>query len=49
MEELLKAYELEAVQLKLLSSEFAKRFPKVAGKLQMAKVDPSVKTGMYLV
>ena len=36
MEELLKAYELEAVQLKLLSSEFATRFPKVAGKLQMA-------------
>lgn len=36
MDELLKAYELEAVQLKLLSSEFARRFPKVAGKLQMA-------------
>lgn len=36
MDELLKAYELEAVQLKLLSSEFSKRFPRVAGKLQMA-------------
>lgn len=36
MDALLKAYELETVQLKLLCSEFAKRFPKVAGKLQMA-------------
>ena len=36
MDALLKAYELETVQLKLLCSEFARRFPKVAGKLQMA-------------
>lgn len=36
MDALLKAYELETVQLKLLCSEFAKRFPKVAGKLHMA-------------
>ena len=36
MDDLLKAYELEMVQLRLLSGEFAARFPKVAGKLQMA-------------
>lgn len=36
MEDLLKAYELEVVQLRLLSSEFARRYPKVAGKLQIA-------------
>lgn len=36
MDDLLKTYELEAVQLKLLSSEFARRYPKVAGKLNMA-------------
>jgi type VI secretion system protein ImpG len=36
MDDLLKAYELEIVQLRLLSSEFARRYPKVAGKLQIA-------------
>lgn len=36
MNDLLKAYELEVVQLRLLSSEFARRYPKVAGKLQIA-------------
>lgn len=36
MDDLLKAYELEVVQLRLLSSEFARRYPKVAGKLQIA-------------
>lgn len=36
MDELLKAYEFEAVQLRLLSSEFAERYPKVAGKLKMS-------------
>ena len=36
MDDLLKAYELEIVQLRLLSGEFARRYPKVAGKLQIA-------------
>lgn len=36
MEDLFKAYELEVVQLRRLSSEFARRYPKVAGKLQIA-------------
>lgn len=36
MDDLLKAYELEVVQLRLLSSKFARRYPKVAGKLQIA-------------
>jgi type VI secretion system protein ImpG len=35
MDELLKAYERETVQLKKLCREYAKRFPKVAGKLHM--------------
>jgi type VI secretion system protein ImpG len=36
MDDLLKAYELEVVQLRLLTSEFARRYPKVAGKLQIS-------------
>lgn len=36
MDDILKQYELEMVQLRLLSSEFARRYPKVAGKLQIA-------------
>ncbi len=36
MDDLLKAYELELSQLRLLSSEFARRYPKVAAKLQIA-------------
>lgn len=36
MDDLLKAYEFEAVQLRLLSSEFAERYPRVAGNLQLA-------------
>ena len=36
MDDLLKAYELEVVQLRLLTGEFARRYPKVAGKLQIS-------------
>ncbi|WP_426112483.1 type VI secretion system baseplate subunit TssF [Massilia sp. PWRC2] len=36
MDDILKAYELEIARLRLLSGEFARRYPKVAGKLQIA-------------
>ena len=36
MDDLLKAYELEVVQLRLLTGEFARRYPKVAGKMQIS-------------